>query len=98
VYKGHEVHHKDADKGNNHLSNLEWVTHAENMRRMKEMGLAVPHSGGANGRAKLSRIDVVEMRLKCLAGNTTAAIAREHGVSRSQAKRAIFGEQWKEAA
>lgn len=28
-----EVDHSDGDHGNNRLSNLSWVTHAENMRR-----------------------------------------------------------------
>lgn len=29
----YEVDHKDHDKTNNHWSNLQWVTHAENIRR-----------------------------------------------------------------
>jgi hypothetical protein len=27
-----EINHKDLDKSNNHVSNLEWVTRSENMR------------------------------------------------------------------
>ena len=30
---GMECHHIDHDKGNNHVSNLEWVTHSENILR-----------------------------------------------------------------
>jgi len=30
---GHETHHKDHNRANNHLSNLEWVTHRENIQR-----------------------------------------------------------------
>lgn len=33
-FDGAEIDHKDGDKSNNCLSNLEWVTHAENVRRL----------------------------------------------------------------
>ena len=36
--EGMECHHKDGDKLNNHLSNLEWVTHSKNMLEAYNMG------------------------------------------------------------
>jgi hypothetical protein len=34
-----EVNHKDGNKLNNHISNLEWVTHSENTKHAFKMGL-----------------------------------------------------------
>jgi hypothetical protein len=33
-----EVNHKDGDRQNNHWTNLEYVTHSDNMKKSFEMG------------------------------------------------------------
>lgn len=35
---GYEVNHIDGDRGNNHVSNLEWVTHSENVKKSYDLG------------------------------------------------------------
>lgn len=37
--KGMECNHKDSNRTNNHISNLEWITHKENVQHSIKMGL-----------------------------------------------------------
>jgi hypothetical protein len=50
-----EVDHKDTNKSNNHMLNLEWVTHSENMDRATENGL-MKHSNETKLKISISNI------------------------------------------
>ena len=52
-----EVEHIDDDKLNNHISNLEWVTHSENMDRAKNNGLYL--TGIKHHSTKLTEEEVI---------------------------------------
>lgn len=49
-----EVNHIDQDKGNNNVSNLEWVTKSENLKKCVVPG----HNGSKNGNSRLTDNDV----------------------------------------
>src|SRR5690625_299862 len=55
-----EVNHKDGDKGNNKVSNLEWVTHSNNLSHAYMKGLK--KSGEEHQQSKLSNADVLFIR------------------------------------
>lgn len=77
------IDHIDANKKNNHYSNLEWVTSAENTNRAYKKGLF--NTSNRKNR-KLTRAHVLEIKA-ILHENTNrisrADIAKKFGVSRS---------------
>ncbi len=75
-----EVNHRDGRKYNNHVSNLEWVTHAQNMRHAVDTGLQIGLSGEDNPRAKLIGEQIVYIR-ENPDGLTGKELAEMFGVS-----------------
>ncbi len=93
---GKEVNHKDLDKLNNRADNLEWMTHAANMRHATSQGIhgGRPMPGERNGRAKLTDEAVREiLLLKGVLG--TRKIAARFGVSRSAVRFIHQGKTWR---
>lgn len=59
---GFQVNHKDGNKINNTIENLEYCTIKDNIKHAYEMGLITPKVGSLNGNSKLSEQDVFEIR------------------------------------
>lgn len=72
-----QVNHKDCDKLNNKLINLEWVTHEENMKHSVENGRQRDQSGENNSRVKLTEKDILFIRKLKVDGYTTYKIHKE---------------------
>lgn len=93
-----EVDHLDADCKNDHVSNLEWVTHAENQRRRHERARARQEEasrGEGNSQAKITERGVRKMR-RLAASDREAAVrlGEDLGLSRSAAYSALNGLTW----
>lgn len=78
----HEVNHKDGNKFNNRLVNLEYVTHPENHRHAVATGLHTYDSiqGERNVNAKLTDEKVRLIRQRLRDGVGVNAIGREVGM------------------
>jgi len=84
--KKYQVNHIDGNKLNNHVSNLEWVTHAENMRHAVVNGLKP---------TKLTKNDVIQIRKLLKQKNMThKQIAKKFNVAQSIVARINTGTIW----
>lgn len=93
------INHKDGDKANYSLGNLEWCTHKENMRHAFDTGLAPRPSSGPGDlspAAKLSWPKVREIRNRLSKGGSDTSLAAEFGVSRSNIRAIRVRETWVE--
>ena len=94
-----EVNHKDGDKLNNNVKNLEWCTNLENMRHSVETGLRNV-KGENNPSAKLTVKDVVNIRKEYIPKSKefgTVALARKYGVTNVMIGKIIRNECWFDA-
>lgn len=57
-----EIDHKDDDKHNNNLSNLQWISHFENASKIPFERRSKCRKGSLNGRAKLDEEKVKRIR------------------------------------
>lgn len=81
---GLTVNHKDGNKLNNHVENLEWCDRSEQLKHAYKMGLRKAQKGCLNKQAKLTREDVIYIRQHYKRQSTefgTVALAKKFNVS-----------------
>jgi hypothetical protein len=89
-----EVNHKDGNKLNNALSNLEWLTQKENLDHATVNGLRA--RGERVNTAILNEKQVIEIREKYIPRKVSMMIlAKEYGVSKATICHILTRKNWK---
>ena len=87
----YEVNHKDYNRENNNFENLEWVSHADNIRysiNRRDM------SGENNPNSKLNKNDVVEIKDMIKKGISVSYISNLYGVGWQTINHIKNGNTW----
>ena len=83
---GHEINHIDGNKTNNHVANLEYVTHSQNVIHAARLGRGTRFD--ATGVAKIKR--------RIMNGARNADLARQFDVSPSTISQIRLGTTWRD--
>lgn len=94
-----EVDHLDANKSNNHVNNLEWVTHEENMERANMNGLLGKNQdpkGSRNGMSRLDEMIVAYIRQQYATGKyNQKRLAKVFGVNQQSISNIVNNKSWR---
>jgi hypothetical protein len=89
------VNHKDGNKLNSNIDNLEWLTTSENVKHAWRIGLNCTPIGENAKNAKFTSDDVRQIRLRLLLGEKTKALSEEFNVSIVLIKKIQWFSSWK---
>jgi hypothetical protein len=93
--KGHRVDHLDANRSNNKLVNLQYVTASEDIRRMDLRNGGRPwFKGAGNANAKLTDQKIRQIRRLAAEGMSYRQLAEKYDITPKHAYKIVRLEEW----
>jgi hypothetical protein len=90
------VNHKDSNRLNNDISNLEWCTHSENNSHAHKSGGQKKYIGEKHSQSILTENDVLEIRRDYSKRiNTMPMLANKYNVTRGAIQGVLLRKSWK---
>ena len=89
------INHKDGDKLNSHIGNLEWLTCSDNVKHAWDNGFNRVAIGESSKNAKFTSDEVRQIRLRLLLGEKTKDVANECQCNIALIKKIQWYVSWK---
>jgi len=90
----HEVNHKNGDRADNRVENLEWVTSSGNKRHRFDILRHGNLQGNDHPNAKITAEQAIVIRRRVRSGETQRMIAADYGITQSNVSMIASGKCW----
>jgi len=91
-----EVNHKNSNRQDNNVINLEWCTHLENCEHASIEGNLL--KGESNNQSKLSNIEVKEIKKLFKNSKAYSGIGKKYNVDRKTIRLILTNQTWRSVA
>lgn len=90
----HQVNHINKIRTDNRLENLEWVTQSQNELHKHRFHLYKNYGKRIKDGAKLSRLDVIDLKYDIIKGLSNQELAKKYKVTQSTISKIRNGQIW----